>query len=76
MFKLIFQNTKKREWLSVLAVVIFIVGQVFLDLKLPDYMQEITVMINGGTATTSAVLKSGGFMLLCAVSSALLSVCV
>lgn len=76
MFKLIFQNTKKREWLSVLAVIIFIVGQVFLDLKLPDYMQEITVMINGGTATTSAVLKSGGFMLLCAVSSALLSVCV
>lgn len=76
MFKLIFQNTKKREWLSVLAVVILIVGQVFLDLKLPDYMQEITVMINGGTATTSAVLKSGGFMLLCAVSSALLSVCV
>ncbi len=76
MFKLIFQNTKKREWLSVLAVVIFIVGQVFLDLKLPDYMQEITVMINGGTATTSEVLKSGGFMLLCAVSSALLSVCV
>ena len=76
MFKLIFQNTKKREWFSVLAVLIFIVGQVFLDLKLPDYMQEITVMINSGTATTSAVLKSGGFMLLCAVSSALLSVCV
>ncbi len=76
MFKLIFQNTKKREWLAVLAVLIFIVGQVFLDLKLPDYMQEITVMINSGTATTSAVLKSGGFMLLCAVSSALLSVCV
>ena len=76
MFKLIFQNTKKCEWLAVLAVLIFIVGQVFLDLKLPDYMQEITVMINSGTATTSAVLKSGGFMLLCAVSSALLSVCV
>ncbi len=76
MFNVIFKNFKKSEWLSILLVVVFIVGQVWLDLKLPDYMQEITVLINNGTATVGKVFASGGMMLLCAVGSALMSIAV
>lgn len=76
MFNVIFKNFKKREWVGVLFCVVFIVGQVWLDLKLPDYMQEITVLINNGTATMSKIFSSGGLMLLCAVGSALMSVAV
>lgn len=76
MFNVIFKNFKKREWIGVLFCVVFIVGQVWLDLKLPDYMQEITVLINNGTATMSKIFSSGGLMLLCAVGSALMSVAV
>ena len=76
MFNVIFKNFKKREWIGVLFCIVFIVGQVWLDLKLPDYMQEITVLINNGTATMSKIFSSGGLMLLCAVGSALMSVAV
>lgn len=76
MFNVIFKNFKKREWIGILFCVVFIVGQVWLDLKLPDYMQEITVLINNGTATMSKIFSSGGLMLLCAVGSALMSVAV
>lgn len=76
MFNVIFKNFKKREWVGILFCVVFIVGQVWLDLKLPDYMQEITVLINNGTATMSKIFSSGGLMLLCAVGSALMSVAV
>ena len=38
----ILKRLKKAEWLQVLASLIFIVAQVWLDLKLPDYMSEIT----------------------------------
>lgn len=76
MFNVIFKNFKKRDWIAVALCVGFIVGQVWLDLKLPDYMQEITVMLNNGTATMSKIFSSGGMMLLCAVGSALMSVAV
>lgn len=76
MLKTIFKNFKKSEWVGLFFVVLFIVGQVWLDLKMPDYMQEMTMYINNGTATTANVLKSGGLMLACAIGSALMSVAV
>lgn len=76
MVKLIIGNMKKREWLSVVAILFFVVIQVWLDLKMPDYMNEITVMLSGGTATVKKVFASGGYMLLCAVGSACMSVLV
>jgi len=76
MIKLIFNNMKKREFIAVLGIVIFIAVQVWLDLELPDYMDEIIVLLTSGTATIGKVLKSGIFMLLCAIGSALMSVVV
>ena len=48
--------------------------QVFLDLKLPDYMSGITEMVQTGTATTGALLRDGGFMLLCALGTTAMAI--
>ena len=44
MFK-IFGYLKKQDWLLVFCSLVFIVSQVWLDLKLPDYMSEITRLV-------------------------------
>jgi ATP-binding cassette subfamily B protein len=67
---------RKREASWVLAIILFVAIQVWLDLEMPDYMDNITVMLSSGTATVKGVIKSGGYMMLCAIGSALASVCV
>lgn len=76
MIKLITNNMKKKEWLSIVGIVVFVLAQVWLDLKMPDYMNEITVALSNGSATVKGVLGSGIYMLLCAIGSAGMSVCV
>ena len=44
MFKLI-KNFGKREWIYTLLVILFISGQVWFDLKMPDYMSKVTVLV-------------------------------
>lgn len=80
MFRLL-KHLKKREWIFVLCALIFIVAQVWLDLKLPDYMNTITQIAQGGTNaetgqsyTMSDIWSNGGYMLLCAVGSMVCSV--
>lgn len=46
-----------------------IVFQVWLDLKLPDYMSEITVLVQTEGSQMSEILEQGGYMLLCAGGS-------
>lgn len=67
---------KRREWLMVLGSVIFIVGQVWLDLKLPEYMSEITRLVQSPNGTTQEIWHQGLFMLACALGSAAMSVIV
>ena len=59
MFKL-FKNFTKRDWLIVLVCVIFITFQVWLDLKLPDYMSNITRLIQTEGSSIKEILKSEG----------------
>lgn len=68
MFK-IFSFLKKRDWLLVLCSLVFIVFQVWLDLKLPDYMSEITRLVQTEGSGMSEILYNGGMMLLCALGS-------
>lgn len=68
MFKM-FKNFTKKDWLMVLLSFILIVFQVWLDLKLPDYMSSITKLIQTEGSTMSEILKQGGFMLACALGS-------
>lgn len=67
----IFKYLEKKEWLLVLCSLVFIVTQVWLDLKLPDYMHEITMLVQTEGSKMSDVLIQGGYMMLCAVGSML-----
>lgn len=75
MFRLLGQMKAKDRWLALLCVVL-VAGQVFLDLKLPDYTKEVTLLISTENEVLSDYFTAGGKMLLCALASALLSVVV
>lgn len=53
----------------VLCSLVFIVAQVWLDLKMPDYMSTITTLVETPGSEISEILLNGGYMLLCAVGS-------
>ena len=72
----IFGYLRKREWTFICVSLVFIVLQVFLDLKLPDYMAEITRLVQTEGSQMSAVWAAGGWMLLCALGSVAASVIV
>lgn len=60
---------KKKDWLQVFCGLIFICAQVWLDLKLPDYMSEITTLVQTPDSPMSSIWAAGGKMLLCALGS-------
>lgn len=72
----ILKNMTKKEWLFVLYSAVFIVIQVWLDLKMPDYMSEITVLVQTDGSAMGDILTAGGKMLLCALGSLVSSVVV
>lgn len=71
----ILKHLRWKEWLLVAACVVLIVGQVQLDLALPDYMSEITRLVQTEGSQMSDILLAGGKMLLCALGSMLLTIC-
>lgn len=75
MFKLL-KKLKKKEWFIFFIAVIFIIAQVWLDLKIPDYMSEITKLVETEGSKMADILKNGGYMLLCALGSLLSAVIV
>jgi len=75
MFKL-FKNFTKKDYLLIFISFIFILVQVWLDLKLPDYMSEITKLVQTEGSKMSAILENGGYMLLCAFGSLLSAILV
>ena len=68
MFKLI-KNFNKKDWLIIIDSIALIVMQVWLELKMPDYMSKVTVLVQTEGSKMSEILKNGGFMLLCAFGS-------
>lgn len=75
MIKLL-KRLKTIEWIQVFASLIFIVTQVWLDLKLPDYMSEITRLTQTPGSEMSDIWVAGGKMMLCALGSLLAAVVV
>ena len=53
---------RKNEWLMICCSLIFIVAQVWLDLRLPDYMAEITTLIQSESDVMSDILLAGGLL--------------
>ena len=68
MFKLL-KNLTKRDIALILLVVILICLQVWLDLKMPDYMSEITRLVQTEGSEMVEILKNGGLMMACALGS-------
>ena len=68
MFKLL-KKLKKKDWLLILISTALIVCQVWLDLKLPDYMSAITQLVQTEGNQVSEILVEGSKMLLCALGS-------
>ena len=68
MFKLL-KKLRKKDLLLILVCAGLIVFQVWLDLKLPDYMSEITQLVQTEGNTMAEILTAGGKMLLCAFGS-------
>ena len=73
MIKLL-KNMQKREWLMALACAVLVVGQVYFDLTLPDYMTELTTLIKTEGSATADIAAVGVKMLLCTLCSAVLAV--
>jgi len=67
---------KTREWFFVILSIALIVLQVWLDLKLPEYMSEITVLVQTPGSTMTQIWTTGGYMLLCAFGSLATSILV
>ena len=73
MIKLL-KQLRKRDWLLVVVSIFFIAFQVFLDLKLPDYMSKITTLVQTEGSTMADILLNGFYKLLCAFGSLLAAV--
>ena len=68
MFKL-FKTLGKKEIVMALLCAVLIVGQVWLELRMPDYMSEITVLVQTEGSQMSEIIKNGAYMLVCALGS-------
>lgn len=67
---------KGREWLFFLLSLVFVMSQVWLDLKLPDYMSSITILVETAGSSMSDIWAAGGMMLLCSLGSLVSSIIV
>lgn len=65
----LFRNLKKEEWCLIAVSLIFIVLQVWLDLTMPEYMADITRLVQTPGSEMGDILAAGGKMLLCALGS-------
>lgn len=70
MFKL-FRFIKKKEYPLLLLIVGMIICNVYLELEIFDYMKEITTIIASGGDNVREIWINGGYMLACALGSAL-----
>ncbi len=66
----ILKRLSAAEWLQGLFSIVFIVAQVWLDLKTPEYMENITLTITNGNGTVADIWREGLRMLLCTLGSA------
>ncbi len=71
-----FKNFSKKDYLLMIICILLIVFQVWLDLKLPDYMSGITTLIQSENSKISDIIMKGVGMLLCAFGSLISAVIV
>ena len=75
MFKLL-KNLRRQDVALWLLAVLLIWAQVWLELKMPDYMSQITRLVQTDGSDWNEIIKNGGMMLLCAFGSLVSAICV
>ena len=75
MVKLI-KNLRKKEWILSLVIFALVIVQVWLELRMPDYMSEITKLVQTEGSKMTDILINGGYMLACALGSLLAAIVV
>lgn len=70
----LFKKMGKREVLMAVLCALLVLGQVYFDLTLPDYMTDLTMMLNTAGSETSDILNVGLKMLGCTLASAALAI--
>ena len=75
MLKLL-KTFKKKEWLLAIISFLLIFFQVWLELKMPDYMSKITQLVQTDVSSMKAILENGGYMLVCAFGSLIAAIIV
>ncbi len=72
----LFKNLTLKDIFIIIGVIAIIVFSVYLDLKMPEYMSEITVLVQTDGSTMTEILTAGGKMMLCAIVSLICTVIV
>ena len=72
----IFKNLERKDLSIVLVIAVLVITSVFLDLKIPEYMSEITRLVQTEASTMNSILTAGGHMLLCAIASLICTITV
>jgi ABC-type multidrug transport system, ATPase and permease components len=70
----ILKQFNKKEWIITGSCFLFIVIQIWLDLRLPEYMSQITQLVQSEGSEMNAIYKAGIYMLLCALGSLVLAI--
>ena len=72
--KSLVRHFNRRDWAAVAASIVLVALSVWLELKMPDYTSEITLLLNSASPDVGELLIPGGKMLLCALGSLLVTV--
>ena len=65
----LFKNLTLKDLLLIFIVVVLVVFSVFLDLRMPEYMSEITVLVQTDGSEMNEILLAGAHMMICAFGS-------
>ena len=70
----LFKYLNKIDWMIIILSILFTTGGVWLELKMPDYMSEITILVQSEGSKMEDILINGGYMMLCALGSLIFTV--
>ena len=72
----LFKNLEKKDYIIMFFVAVLVILSVYIDLKLPEYMSDITKLVQTENSTMKEIIKSGLYMMLCAISSLICTIIV
>lgn len=72
----ILKKFKKKEWLLSFFALLLIIVEVWLELKMPDYMSEITKLVQTEGSKMTDIITNGAWMISCALGSLIAAIIV